>query len=1239
MKKIYLLFAIMVLSVVSLFAQAPEKFSFQAVVRNESNQLVNNSQVGVRVSILQGSTSGNALYVETHTATTNANGLMTVQIGGGNSQVGSFTNINWANGPWFLKTETDPNGGSNYTVVSVQQLLSVPYALYAKEAGNGFSGNIMDYLTPNTIPYVVTALNQAGVATQSDIPTVPTNVSAFNNDAGYITISAVPTVPTHLSAYVNDMGYISGYTETDPLFNAWDKDYNDLINRPIPFSGNYNDLTNLPTIPTVPTNVSAFNNDAGYITSAAIPTIPTNVSAFNNDAGYLTTETDPQFNAWDKNYNDLTNKPVIPTVPANVGAFINDAGYLTSYTETDPQFNAWDKNYNDLTNKPTIPTVPTNVSAFTNDAGYVTEAEVHEAANIPTNVSAFVNDAGYLTSYTEQQVLSISNDTLFLTGGSFVKLPAGFDGNYNSLTNKPEIPTVPANVSAFTNDAGYITSAALPTVPTNVGAFSNDAHYVSNTGCDSIQFCDILARLNAMQAEIDALKAMMPADTTQPGSDTTVIPDPVDPSDTTVVPDAIDPMDTLSSLACPDMPKVTDFDGNEYNTVKIGNQCWLRENIRSTHYSNGVAIPLLESLEGLTALPEGRLYPDLSQDKVSKYGYLYTYTTSSFNHNLTTVGPITGVCPAGWRMPTSSDWDLLFNYLSQWDTLRCNNEASQVVKAICSRVDWAPSTTECAIGWNAANNNATGFSIKPAGYVENGPYGVYGQNVGLASGTAAYFYGDGVTKMFSADGATVTTETIGQMATLSNAAKRAASVRCIKHVHTMSTSNLLPGVVTTDSAVSSIYSTTAICGGNVLDLGSVPGSNSHGICYSTSPNPTTSSSVAGAGSGMGAFQVKLTGLTPSTTYYFRAYVTNARGTTYGAEWTFTTREEGYLPEPTLPVVNTVSVTSVTSASALFNGSVTDDGYADVTARGFCWGLYPNPTIDSTNSVDGSGLGNFSHNVAQLQDATTYYVRAYATNSVGTAYGEELTFTTDTLVSASCGQIRVEDADGNFYSTVLIGTQCWMKENLKTTHYADGEEIPYSSATYIEAAHYFYPGGNANNVETYGLLYNWNAAMHGATYTSTTDPTGVQGICPDGWHLPSYAEVVTLMNYVRATPEYLCNNASTNISKALADSLYWTTSTFACNPGNDPSANNATGFSARPASVSNANNRLGKDAYFYTSSATVATSGGGQQIVRPWLCKINTQTAANGANFIMGQQPPTPAQLHIGASIRCVKDEE
>ena len=92
-----------------LFAQAPEKFSYQAVVRNASNALVANTSVGVRV--LQGDANGNAMYVETHTAVTNANGLLTIEIGGGNVQQGSFAGINWADGPYFLKTETDPDGG------------------------------------------------------------------------------------------------------------------------------------------------------------------------------------------------------------------------------------------------------------------------------------------------------------------------------------------------------------------------------------------------------------------------------------------------------------------------------------------------------------------------------------------------------------------------------------------------------------------------------------------------------------------------------------------------------------------------------------------------------------------------------------------------------------------------------------------------------------------------------------------------------------------------------------------------------------------------------------------------------------------------------------------------------------------------------------------------------------------------------------------------------------------------
>ena len=119
------------------FAQAPQKMSYQAVIRNSSNALITNQAVGMRISILQTSSSGTAVYVETQTPITNANGLASIEIGGGTLVSGNFSTINWANGPYFIKTETDATGGTNYTITGTSQLLSVPYALFS---GNGILG-------------------------------------------------------------------------------------------------------------------------------------------------------------------------------------------------------------------------------------------------------------------------------------------------------------------------------------------------------------------------------------------------------------------------------------------------------------------------------------------------------------------------------------------------------------------------------------------------------------------------------------------------------------------------------------------------------------------------------------------------------------------------------------------------------------------------------------------------------------------------------------------------------------------------------------------------------------------------------------------------------------------------------------------------------------------------------------------------------------------------------------------
>ena len=139
MKKLFT-FMVAVFLTATLWAQSPNKMSYQAVIRNSSEALVTNTTVGMKISILQG-LRRKAVYVETQSPTTNANGLISIKIGDGTVQSGNFTNIEWANGPYFIKTETDPAGGTNYTITGTSQLLSVPYALHAKTA-ESVSGTI-----------------------------------------------------------------------------------------------------------------------------------------------------------------------------------------------------------------------------------------------------------------------------------------------------------------------------------------------------------------------------------------------------------------------------------------------------------------------------------------------------------------------------------------------------------------------------------------------------------------------------------------------------------------------------------------------------------------------------------------------------------------------------------------------------------------------------------------------------------------------------------------------------------------------------------------------------------------------------------------------------------------------------------------------------------------------------------------------------------------------------------------
>ena len=195
----------------------------------------------------------------------------------------------------------------------------------------------------------------------------------------------------------------------------------------------------------------------------------------------------------------------------------------------------------------------------------------------------------------------------------------------------------------------------------------------------------------------------------------------------------------------------------------------------------------------------------------------------------------------------------------------------------------------------------------------------------------------------------------------------------------------LPAVITSD--ITEVTHNSAVSGGNVTDDG---GSEvtARGVCWSTNQNPTIEDNKTTDGAGLGIFTSNLTNLESNATYYVRAYAINEAGVSYGEEKSFTT-----MKEKKLPVVTTKDVEEITTESAVGGGEVTDDGNCEVTARGVCWSTKQNPTTEDNKTTDGAGLGSFTSNLTNLEENTTYYVRAYATNEAGTAYGEELTFTT------------------------------------------------------------------------------------------------------------------------------------------------------------------------------------------------------------------------------------------------------
>jgi len=354
----------------------------------------------------------------------------------------------------------------------------------------------------------------------------------------------------------------------------------------------------------------------------------------------------------------------------------------------------------------------------------------------------------------------------------------------------------------------------------------------------------------------------------------------------------------------------------------------------------------------------------------------------------------------------------------------------------------------------------------------------------------------------------------------------------------------LPVLTTTEAT--NVTDTSAFSGGIISSMGN-SNITSRGVCWSLTTTPTIKDLKTNDGGGDGTFTSKLYGLKFATTYHLRAFATNSVGTAYGNEIVFTTNNA------TIPTLSTTQISLVTPTSAQSGGNVTSDGGALITARGVCWGTNETPTVFNNKTIENGLTSIFISKLMGLVANTIYYVRAYATNSIGTGYGDVVSFKT---LPTSYG--TVNDIDGNVYNTITIGTQVWMVENLKTTKLNDGTNINNVTDSIAwrslgTPAYCWYRNDSRTNKNTYGALYNWYAVNTGK-------------LCPTGWHVPSDAEWKMLEDYLTGNGyNYDETTTGNKYAKTLASDVYWTSSTNIGAVGNTDytAKRNVTGFTALP----------------------------------------------------------------------------
>jgi hypothetical protein len=493
-KNYFVLFMVIMLAT-SAFCQAPEKLSYQAVIRGNNNALIVNQVVNVQISILQGSVNGPPVYIETQAPSTNANGLISLEIGDGVNVVGVFSNINWANGPFFIQTETDPTGGTNYSIFGTSQLLSVPFALYAKTAET-VTGGILE-----TDPIFASSIAASIVSGDTALWNLDNDslneiqILTLSNDTLYLSNSGFVVLPPGFSGNYNDLNDRPNFQDSIATY-GFDGNYNNLSNSPnlsaVAITGNYSDLINSPNFQD---SITTYGFDGNYFSLSNTPNLSTvaisgnyadltnrpnfqdSIATYGFDGAYSSLINSPNLAlvAFSGKYEDLSDKPDFQD---SIMAYGFDGDYTSLINLPNLAIVAFSGNYEDLSDKPDF---QDSIMAYGFDGDYTSLINSPNLANVaisgdyndlnnqpsipivPTSVSAFANDVGYVstlndddpTNEIQQLSVSITGDTLILQNGGFVIIPGLSAANHGGGGANPVNPAnclhVPTVVQDITN--------------------------------------------------------------------------------------------------------------------------------------------------------------------------------------------------------------------------------------------------------------------------------------------------------------------------------------------------------------------------------------------------------------------------------------------------------------------------------------------------------------------------------------------------------------------------------------------------------------------------------------------------------------------------------------------------------------------------------------------------------------------------------------------------------------------